>query len=102
MSAARELDNIQDKMNWHWRNSMRVVRFFAFDARAAFPVPIVLFNLVDWRSWFILFLTLMLFRFLENIGLTVPAAFRNFRAWVVGVERSGWYATQKRKFVDYG
>ncbi len=54
MSAAEELENLQEKMNWHWRNSMRVVRFFAFDARAAFIGIFLLFRLTSWRLWLLL------------------------------------------------
>ena len=43
MSAAQEVENLQEKMNWHWRNSMRVIRFFTFDARAALPLPLLLY-----------------------------------------------------------
>ena len=102
MSAAQEIDNIQEKLNWHWRNTMRVVRFFAFDARAAFPVPLVLLRLVDWRSWTLLIVTLLVFRYLENKGLTVPSALRNFRAWLNGADRPGWVNAQRRHFQDFG
>ena len=40
--ANKEIEAIQDQVNWHWRNSMRPVRFFAFDARAAFPFFLLL------------------------------------------------------------
>ena len=101
MSAAEEIQNIQDKMNWHWRNSMRVVRFFAFDARAAVPLPLLL---VYFRTstLTLTFITLLIFRFLENKGLTVPAAMRNLRSWFVGKDRPGWIKVRHRRFVDYG
>ena len=40
-------DTIEERENWHWRNSMRPVRFFMMDARAAIPflVFIGLFSL---------------------------------------------------------
>lgn len=101
MSAAQELENLQEKMNWHWRNSMRVVRFFAFDARAAAPIPVLLVYL-RWSTIIITIITLLVFRFLENKGLTVPAAMRNLRAWLVGKERPGWVSVQKKRFIDYG
>ena len=101
MAAAQELENLQEKMNWHWRNSMRVVRFFAFDARAAAPLPVLLIYF-RMSTLTIMILSLLLFRFLENKGLTVPAAVRNFRSWLVGSERSGWYSAQKRTLIDYG
>ena len=33
---------------WHWRNTMKTVRFFIFDARAGFFVVLVL---VHARAW---------------------------------------------------
>ena len=102
MSAAEELENLQEKMNWHWRNSMRVVRFFFFFVRAAFIGIFLLFRLTSWRLWLLFIGNLVFFRYLENKGLTVPAAMRNLRAWIVGVERPGWVAVKRRKFTDYG
>jgi len=102
MTAAQELENLEEKMNWHWRNSMRTVRFISFDARAAFPVPILLFRLADWRAWLLLIVNLFLFRYFERKGLTFPAAIRNFRAWIVGVNRPGWLSAEKKKFTDFG
>lgn len=99
--AAEELENLQEKMNWHWRNSMRPVRFLAFDARAALPLPLLLVY-ARWSTLFLTIVTMMLFRFLEQRGLTFPAALRNLRAWVVGKDRPGWISVQKRKFTDYG
>ncbi len=101
MSAAEEIENLQEKMNWHWRNSMRVVRFFAFDARAAMPIPVLLVYL-RFSTVILTIITLFVFRFLENKGLTVPAAMRNLRSWIVGMERPGWVSSQRRKFIDYG
>lgn len=101
MAAAEELENLQEKMNWHWRNSMRVVRFLAFDARAAAPIPILL--VYARLSTFILtIVTLLIFRYLENKGLTVPAAVRNMRQWLVGAERPGYVTALHRKFIDFG
>ena len=98
---ADQLTNLTEKVNWHWRNSMRPVRFFAFDARAALPLPILL--IYPRTSTIILtVLTLIVFRYLENKGLTVPAALRNFRSWVVGKNRPGWRTVHKKKFIDYG
>lgn len=102
MSAAEEIENIQEKLNWHWRNSMRVVRFFAFDARASFVGVLLLFRLTSWRLWLLFIFNLLFFRYLENKGLTVVAALRNFRSWVVGIDRPGWISARRRKFIDYG
>lgn len=96
-----QIDNIKDKINWHWRNSMRVVRFFNFDARAALPIPLLL---VYARTSTILLTvaSLMFFRYLERKGLTFPAALRNFRQWIIGSERPGWIKVNRKKFTDYG
>lgn len=98
---AKEIENIQEKMNWHWRNTMRTIRFISFDARAAIPLPILL---VYARKSTILLsiIVLLLFRYLERKGLTFPAAMRNLRSWIVGVERPGWISVERRKFNDYG
>lgn len=98
---AKEIENIQDKLNWHWRNSMRTVRFFNFDARAAMPVPILLVY-ARLSTILLTIASLMFFRFLERKGLTFPAAIRTFRLWAVGVERPGHLGSQQKKFTDYG
>lgn len=97
----KELDVIRDKVNWHWRNNMRPVRFFAFDGRAALPVPLLLFH-ARLSTLTIMILSLLLFRFLENKGLTFPAALRNLRAWVVGKTRPGLVSIEHKKFRDFG
>lgn len=98
---AKEIEAIQEKFNWHWRNSMRPVRFFAFDGRAAMPIPLLLIH-ARWSTLILTIVTLIIFRFLEQRGLTFPAALRNFRSWLVGVDRPGWVSAQKRKFQDFG
>ena len=99
--AAEQLENLKEKMNWHWRNSMRVVRFFSFDARAALPIPLLLVY-ARISTVVLTIASLMFFRYLERKGLTFPAALRNFRQWIVGNERSGWVSAHKKKFTDYG
>ena len=29
----KELENLEAKINWHWRDSMRTIRFLSFDGR---------------------------------------------------------------------
>lgn len=98
---ADEIENIQQKLNWHWRNSMRPVRFFAFDSRAGICL-VVLFFYPRLSTILLTFAFLMFFRFLEQKGLTFPAAIRNFRAWIVGHDRPGWPGVQRKKFEDWG
>lgn len=101
MSVADEIQNLQEQLNWHWRNTMRPVRFFAFDARAALPIPLLL---VYFRLSTVLLTiaTLLLFRYLERKGLTFPAALRTLRSSMVGKERPGWLGAYKKTFKDQG
>lgn len=95
-----QIDNIQEKLNWHWRNSMRPVRFLAFDARAAIPIPILLFY-ARLSTLILTIITLMAFRHLERKGMTFPAAMRSMRASIVGKDRPAWVKVQSKKFKDF-
>ncbi len=101
MSAGEQIKNLQEQMNWHWRNSMRTVRFGPFDARAAMPLPLLLVYF-RWSTVILTIVTLMTFRYLERKGLTFPSALRNLRSWLVGKDRPGWIGVQRKKFTDYG
>lgn len=101
MGAAEELENLQEKSNWHWRNSMRTVRFLAFDARAALPLPLLLVY-ARLSTLILTIVTLVAFRYLERRGLTFPSAIRNFRAWMAGDNRPAWISVQNKKFRDFG
>lgn len=90
-----------EKANWHWRNSMRPVRFFNLDARAALPF----FILLVYARPVTLVMTIvivMIFRVLESKGLTFPAALRALRVWLVGHFRPGWFSYAHRKGRDFG
>lgn len=95
-----ELENIQEMQNWHWRNSMRPIRFFAFDARAAIPY---IFLLVYARliTLTIAIIVTGIFWFFERRGLTVSAAMRKLRSWLCGPNRPAWIKYKHRKIVDY-
>ncbi|MBX2834859.1 MAG: IcmT/TraK family protein [Micavibrio sp.] len=105
MSQAKQLQDTQDALNWHWRNSMRTVRFFSFDARAALPLPLLLVY-ARLSTVLLTVVFLLFFRFLENKGMTFPAAMRTFRQKIVetfwGVGRPGVIGVYKRKFKDFG
>ena len=73
MGAAE--DTQIEKANWHWRNSMRPVRFFNLDARAALPFIVLLFYLRPISIILTIIIT-MIFKYLEKKGLTFPAAMR--------------------------
>lgn len=99
MSTAE--DTAIEKANWHWRNTMRPVRFFSYDARAAIPVFILLFH---FRLYMIIFniIVLLIFHILEKKGLTLPAALRALRVWLLGDKRPGWISLRHRQMKDYG
>jgi hypothetical protein len=99
--VSEQIDNIQEKVNWHWRNTMRTVRFLAFDARAAMPLPLLLVY-ARTSTLVLTIITLMVFRQLERKGLTFPSAIRNLRSWMLGSNRPGWVAAQNKKFTDFG
>lgn len=99
--AIEQIDNIQEKLNWHWRNSMRTVRFISFDARAAMPLPLLLVY-ARWSTLVLSIISLLFFRYLEQKGLTFPAALRNMRSWLVGVDRPGLLGVHRKKFTDHG
>ena len=100
MASAAD-DTLEEKANWHWRNTMRPVRFFNLDARAALPFCVLLV----YARPITLILTLVItaiFYFLERRGLTFPAALRSMRVWLIGRNRPGWGVLRRRRFLDYG
>lgn len=97
----KDLDNLEAKLNWHWRDTMRTVRFLGFDARVAILVPVWLVYLRT--STIILSIIIFyIFKFLENKGLTFPAALRALRGWLTGTNRPSVPGLHNHKFVDYG
>ncbi|NCC22036.1 MAG: type IV secretion protein IcmT [Alphaproteobacteria bacterium] len=99
--AQTQEEVLQEKRNWHWRNSMRPVRFFGMDARAGIPWFILLFYFRPVSLVLTLLITAV-FSFLEKKGLSFSAALRAFRAWLLGQRRPGYFAFRKRKMIDYG
>ncbi len=97
----KELENIEAKLNWHWRDTMRTIRFMGFDARVAFLIPVWLIYL-RWSTIILSFAVFYTFKFLENKGLTFPSAIRALRSWMVGRDRPGLTGFSNHKFVDYG
>lgn len=98
---AKEIENIQEQLNWHWRNNMRPVRFFMFDSRASicFLVLLVYARPV---TFLLTFIITTAFYYLEKKGLTTPSAVRAFRQWIVGKRRPGLPSAQHKKMIDYG
>lgn len=98
---SKELENIKEQLNWHWRNNMRPVRFFMLDARAVIPFLSLLVYLRP-STLFITLIITAIFYIMERKGLTFPNALRSMRMWVVGRNRPGLLSTQQKKFIDYG
>jgi len=91
----------ETEMDYHWRNTMKPVRFFMLDARVA--IFLMLF-IVHMRMWtFLTFVFVCVFFWLlERRGLGFGAAMRTFRTWILGKKRPAWLWIRKRKFHDYG
>ena len=98
--AHNEAQDMQDKMNWHWRNSMRPVRFFGFDARAAFPFFLLVLHARP-STLFVVFCSTMVFHILEKNGLTFSAAMRRFRLFFSGNERPALMSFKRRRLRDF-
>ena len=94
-------DDQGEGQSWHWRNTMKTVRFFQFDARAGLFVALVL---VHARLWTLGLMVTVLFVFyvLERKGLSCPAALRSLRVWLIGTKRPGWIWTRRSKLTDNG
>lgn len=91
----------ETEMDYHWRNTMKPVRFFMLDARVAIFFMIFIFHMRVWT--FGLFVVVgLFFWFLEKRGLGFGAAMRTFRTWILGRRRPAWLWIRKRKFHDYG
>ena len=86
---------------WHWRNTMKPVRFFQFDARACFFLLLVLVHARLWTLYLLIFVNLV-FWLLERKGLSFAAAMRAGRLWLVGNYRPAWIFSRRRRFLDTG
>jgi intracellular multiplication protein IcmT len=92
---------MQTEGDWHWRNSMKPVRFFALDARVAvfFMLFLVHMRLFTFGLFWVM---CFLFWILERKGLTFDAAIRSARTWILGANRPGLLWHRKRRLTDYG
>jgi hypothetical protein len=102
MSITKELDNLEDRALWHWRDSMRVVRFFNFDARLSLLVILVLLRPFWVITWVIVVAMMGVFYIMECYGLTFRAALRAIRVWMVGPDRAAWPFYRTRRMRDFG
>ncbi len=87
--------------SWHWRNTMKPVRFFKFDARAGFCLLIVLVHARLWTLG-VSGVIFLIFWILERKGLPFSAAVRSLRMWFVGPNRPAWMYNRRRKMLDTG
>lgn len=94
-------DTMEEKANWHWRNTMRPVRFFGLDARASLPYMLLLVYARPITLFLAIFLTAV-FVMLEKRGLAFGPAMRAFRSWLVGQKRPAWLSMRHRRMVDFG
>ena len=87
---------------FHWRNSMRPLRFFAFDAKVCiFLIALLFYPRYITLGAFVA--AMVLFSALEQRGLLFDPALRAFRTWLYGARRPGWmWFRKKRKMIDYG
>jgi len=91
----------EEGQSWHWRNTMKTVRFFQFDARAGLFVVLLLVHFRIW-TFGLLVTVLAVFYILERKGLSFPAALRALRVWLVGTKRPAWIWTRRNKLTDNG
>lgn len=98
---SKKVAELQEEINWHWRNSMRPIRFFNFDVKAVIPFCILLFY---FRISTLVFLVcvLLVFWFLEKRGLTFDAAMRATRLFIFGNFRPALMGFKFRRLRDYG
>ena len=94
-------DTDEERANWHWRNSMRPVRFFGLDVRAGIPFLILLFFFRP-VTLALTVISTTLFVMMEKRGLTFDASMRTFRSWFLGQKRSAWLNVRRRRMVDFG
>ncbi len=99
---ARASDDTEiERQNWHWRNTMRPVRFFNMDARAGIPYLLLLVYARP-VTFIVVIISTTVFKLMEKRGLTFPAALRAFRVWLLGDERRGWLRMRRRTMKDFG
>lgn len=98
---ANQILDLQEQVNWHWRNSMRPVRFFNFDVKAIIPFCFLLFY-ARWSTLIIAILVTVFFYALEKRGMSFDAAMRSVRVIIFGSYRPGLNKFRHRKLKDYG
>lgn len=92
---------ISSSMDTHWRNSMKPARFFMLDARAAWPVLVMLLHMRIYTMVFAV-LVMALFYVLEQRGLSFFSALRALRVWIVTKKRPNYRPSDMTRMVDFG
>lgn len=100
VNAADQIEQAQEQLNWHWRNSMRPIRFFNLDARAIAPFLALLFY-ARLITLFLCIVTTLIFWMVERMGLTFPSAIRKLRSVLTGDKRPALQNFRQRKFIEY-
>ena len=83
-----------------WRDTMRPVRFYVFDARLLGLVTAWIFHPRLWTTTVLLAAAIAL-RIAEARGYRLPAALRAVRVRTAG-RRSALAGWRERRFVDFG
>ncbi len=99
--VANQIQEQQEQLDWRWRNSMRPVRFFGFDARASLSFFLLLLYF-RWITFGFVLTSTIIFWILEKNGLTFSAAIRRFRLSFSGYDRPALMTFKRRKLKDYG
>lgn len=73
-------------MDVHWRYTMKPARLGPIDARAVFPILLVLLHIQSYTIVFALLIIFILWLFEKN-GWEFNAALRTIRAWLVNPNR---------------
>lgn len=98
---ATNISDVKEQLNWHWRNSMRPIRFFALDARAATPLCFLL-PFPRLSTLILAVLVIAFFMYLEKRGLTFSAAMRSIRGIIFGDNRPALMTFKYRRLKDFG
>ena len=83
-----------------WRDTMRPVRFYVFDARLLMLAAPWLFY-PGWWTTAVVLAAMLACRAAEARGYRLPAAARALRARAAG-RRRALHAARERRFVDFG
>jgi len=79
-----------------WRNTGQPVRLLMLDARACLPILCVM-AYWSWTTLYVAIIGVLFFSAISFFGLTVPAAFRLVRRWVVGPVRTAVPVWNRRR-----